>query len=29
MGYMYDKISGKLFENKGTGNFILGPDKED
>lgn len=29
MGYMYDKISGKLFGNKGTGNFILGPDKED
>lgn len=28
-GYMYDKISGKLFENKGTGSFILGPDKED
>jgi hypothetical protein len=28
VGYMYDKISGKLFENQGTGNFILGPDKE-
>ena len=26
IGYMYDKVSGKLFENKGTGNFILGPD---
>jgi hypothetical protein len=26
---MYDKVSGKLFENQGTGNFILGPDKED
>lgn len=26
IGYMYDKVSGKLFENKGTGNFILGQD---
>jgi hypothetical protein len=26
IGYMYDKVSGKLFENKGTGNFILGAD---
>jgi len=26
VGYMYDKVSGKLFGNKGTGNFILGPD---
>ena len=26
-GYMYDLISGTLFGNKGTGNFILGPDK--
>jgi hypothetical protein len=26
-GYMYDKISGTLFGNAGTGNFILGPDK--
>ena len=26
-GYMYDKISGQLFGNAGTGNFILGPDK--
>lgn len=26
IGYMYDKVSGKLFGNKGTGNFILGPD---
>ena len=25
-GYMYDKISGKLFGNSGTGKFILGPD---
>lgn len=29
VGYMYDKVSGKLFENQGTGNFILGPDKTD
>ena len=27
VGYMYDKVSGKLFGNAGTGNFILGPDK--
>ena len=26
VGYMYDKVSGKLFENQGTGNFILGQD---
>lgn len=26
-GYMYDKISGQLFGNSGTGNFILGADK--
>lgn len=26
IGYMYDKVSGKLFGNKGTGNFTLGPD---
>ena len=26
-GYMYDKVSGQLFGNSGTGNFILGPDK--
>ena len=25
-GYMYDKVSGQLFGNSGTGNFILGPD---
>lgn len=25
-GYMYDKVSGKLFGNSGTGKFILGPD---
>lgn len=27
VGYMYDKVSGQLFGNSGTGNFILGPDK--
>ena len=26
-GYLYDKVSGQLFGNQGTGNFILGPDK--
>lgn len=26
-GYMYDKFSGTLFGNAGTGSFILGPDK--
>lgn len=26
VGYMYDKVSGKLFGNLGEGNFILGPD---
>lgn len=26
-GYLYDKVSGQLFGNSGTGNFILGPDK--
>ena len=26
IGYMYDKVSGQLFGNKVTGNFILGPD---
>lgn len=25
-GYMYDKVSGQLFGNSGTGSFILGPD---
>ena len=28
VGYMYDKISGKLFGNDGTGSFTLGPDKQ-
>lgn len=27
VGYMYDKVSGQLFGNAGTGQFILGPDK--
>ena len=26
-GYMYDSVSGVLFANAGTGEFILGPDK--
>lgn len=25
-GYLYDKVSGELFGNAGTGNFVLGPD---
>ncbi len=28
VGYMYDKISGTLFGNSGSGDFILGPDKD-
>lgn len=27
VGYMYDRVSGQLFGNAGTGQFILGPDK--
>lgn len=27
VGYMYDRVSGQLFGNSGTRNFILGPDK--
>ena len=27
VGYMYDRISGQLFGNSGTGAFIVGPDK--
>jgi hypothetical protein len=27
VGYMYDKVSGKLFGNAGTGSFVLGSDK--
>lgn len=26
-GFLYDKVSGKLFGNEGTGEFTLGPDK--
>ena len=29
IGYLYDKVSGKLFANQGTGTFTLGPDKYD
>ena len=28
VGYMYDKVSGELFGNSGSGSFILGPDIE-
>ena len=27
VGYMYDKVSGKIFGNSGTSSFVLGPDK--
>ena len=27
VGYMYDKVSKRLFGNQGTGSFIIGPDK--
>ena len=27
IGYMYDKVSGQLLSNQGTGSFTLGPDK--
>ena len=27
VGYMYDRVSGQLFGNAGTGQFIIGPDK--
>jgi hypothetical protein len=27
VGYLYDKVSGQLFGNAGTGAFIVGPDK--
>lgn len=27
VGYMYDRVSGELFGNVGSGSFILGPDK--
>ena len=27
VGYMYDRVSGQLFSNQGTGAFIISPDK--
>ena len=27
VGYMFDRVSGQLFGNAGTGDFIIGPDK--
>ena len=27
VGYMYDRVSGTLFGNSGTGAFTIGPDK--
>ncbi len=27
-GYLYDRVSGQLYGNAGTGAFVLGPDKE-
>ena len=27
VGYLYDRVTGKLFGNAGTGDFVLGPDK--
>ena len=27
IGYMYDRVSGQLFGNQGTGYFVIGPDK--
>ena len=27
VGYMYDRVSGQLFSNAGTGAFVIGPDK--
>lgn len=27
VGYLYDKVSGELFGNAGTGSFTIGPDK--
>ena len=27
VGYMYDRVSGELFGNSGTGDFVVGPDK--
>ena len=27
VGYLYDRVSGELFGNAGTGEFVIGPDK--
>ena len=27
VGYIYDRVSGELFGNAGTGDFVIGPDK--
>lgn len=27
VGYLYDRVSGQLFGKYGTGDFIVGPDK--
>lgn len=27
VGYLFDRVSGSLFGNNGTGTFIIGPDK--
>ena len=27
VGYLYDRVTRKLFGNAGTGDFVLGPDK--
>ena len=27
VGYLYDRVSGRLFGNAGTGEFLIGPDK--
>ena len=29
VGYLYDRVSGQLFGNQGTGAFVLGPDVSD
>ena len=28
VGYLYDRVSGALYGNAGTGDFVLGPDKD-
>jgi hypothetical protein len=27
VGYLFDRVSGQLFGNAGTGDFTIGPDK--